>query len=699
MKIEVTLFSRRCLEVIITDICECELKRPRGTEPLKGIIDKLSHEKKVPSHIIASMEGLNTLSTFGTHPKEFDPEQVKPVLNNLTIIIRWYHKYKDTQFVSKEMPVETKYEDKKPVETSESILKLKKKLIITLSGIVVVLAVIITALFIFNIIGRGKQTKELEKSIAVLPFVNDSQDEENAHIINGLMEEILLNLQAIKDLKVPGRTSVEQYRNPTKSIPEIAKELGVNYVVEGSGQKYGNTIRLRVQLLDGAKGWHIWGDSYEEVINGPEDIFRIQCQIAQAIAAELKAMITPEEKQLIEKSLKTNLTAYDFYLRGREEYIRYRLDKENTEAFENAEKLYKQALDHDPAYARAFTGLAMIYWDKHYWGTFFTENFLDSVLILSDIALSYDDQLAEAYSLKGDYYKENANYKQAMEEYDQAIKINPNYWQAYAGEGELYAFLREPLKELEYLHIAIKLNHDQELPVIMSNLAFEYLALGFYDQAKYYLDEVLKLNGDSAIYFSTMAWIERFRGNYSKLSEYQQYAYILDSNNVDILNSLGLINGFFGQYENALKYYKKYIDRLEGLKSIGIRNAHRIGYSYWQNGFKEEADYYFNLQKKYCEESIKRSRGYASDAGAYFDLAGIYAFRGEKDKAYENLRLYNEKIGELEYKGMIWFFENDPLFNSIRNEPEFQEIFHEVEAKYEKTYEMVSVWLEENGML
>lgn len=97
----VMLYSRRCLEVIITDLCECELKRPRKTEPLKGIIDKLNSEEKVPSHIIASMQSLNSMATFGAHPKDFDPEQVKPVLNNLAIIIKWYLKYKDFQVVSK----------------------------------------------------------------------------------------------------------------------------------------------------------------------------------------------------------------------------------------------------------------------------------------------------------------------------------------------------------------------------------------------------------------------------------------------------------------------------------------------------------------------------------------------------------------------------------------------------------------------
>src|SRR4030043_1733209 len=97
----VLVYARRCLEVIINDLCECELKRPRKTEPLKGIIDKLNREEKVPSYIITSMENLNSLSTYGAHPKDFDPEQVKPALNNLAIIIKWLLKYKDDQAINK----------------------------------------------------------------------------------------------------------------------------------------------------------------------------------------------------------------------------------------------------------------------------------------------------------------------------------------------------------------------------------------------------------------------------------------------------------------------------------------------------------------------------------------------------------------------------------------------------------------------
>src|SRR4030043_1750241 len=120
------VYARRCLEVIITDLCESELKRPRKTEPLKGIIDKLQREEKVPSHIIVSMQYLNSISSFGAHPKEFDPEQVRPVLINLITIIKWYVKYKDTQTIGKAKVEEEKNGIKEPVDTREDIHKPKK---------------------------------------------------------------------------------------------------------------------------------------------------------------------------------------------------------------------------------------------------------------------------------------------------------------------------------------------------------------------------------------------------------------------------------------------------------------------------------------------------------------------------------------------------------------------------------------------
>ena len=272
------LYSRRCLEIIVTYLCETELKRARKTEPLKGIIDKLNKEEKVPAYIITSMHSLNSMSTYGAHPKDFDPEQVKPALSNLAIIMKWYLRYRGI-----EIPVIPSSMD----EDAETVEK-----------------------------RHLTDPAKLEKSIAVLPFINDSPDQENTYFINGVMEEILNNLQKIKDLRVISRTSVEQYRGQKRPISEIAQELGVNYIVEGSGQKYGNNFRLRAQLIKADHESHLWGESFQNEINDVKDIFSIQIQIAESMAAELKAIITPVEKKLIEKIPTTDLTAYDAYLKG-----------------------------------------------------------------------------------------------------------------------------------------------------------------------------------------------------------------------------------------------------------------------------------------------------------------------------------------------------------------------------------------------
>src|SRR4030042_2021288 len=185
----VLVYARRSLEVIITDLCQSELKRPRKTEPLQGIIDKLNREEKIPSHIFASMQSLNSQSTFGSHPKEFDPRQVKPVLNNLTTLIEWYLKYKDTQIISQAKPDDVKKERIEPLDTREGIHKPKKKLILLLSGLLVVMAIVVV-LFVFNIIGGRKQTKEIEKSIAVLPFKLLSDEPDKQYLADGMMDAI-----------------------------------------------------------------------------------------------------------------------------------------------------------------------------------------------------------------------------------------------------------------------------------------------------------------------------------------------------------------------------------------------------------------------------------------------------------------------------------------------------------------------------
>jgi TolB-like protein len=391
------LYSRRCLEIIVTDLCESELKRPRKTEPLKGIIDKLHREEKVPAHIITSMDHLNSLSTYGTHPKEFDPEQVKPVIFNLTTIIKWYIKYKEIRITGQVKPEKVINEGKKPVENKEGINKSKKRLIFLLSGITLVVIIVVVALFVFNIIGGGKQTKESEKSIAVLPFKLLSDEPDKQYLADGMMDAILLHLSKIEDLRVMSRTSVEQYRETDKTSGVIGKELGVAYLLEGSFQKYGDNVRLIVQLIKTGKEGHKWANEYDR---NWKDIFAVQSEVAQTIARELHAVITPEEKQLVDKVPTTNLKAYDLHMQALDFYNKY-LFSHDRKYLEKVTQLAYKSLEFDPGFALAYYWLGESSLSDKQLSGYFRPFFLDTALFFFNKALELDPTLAEAYSARG----------------------------------------------------------------------------------------------------------------------------------------------------------------------------------------------------------------------------------------------------------------------------------------------------------
>jgi TolB-like protein len=556
---------------------------------------------------------------------------------------------------------------------------------------------VIVTLIVLNIIPRRKHTEEIamrDKSIAVLPFINDSPDQERMYFINGIMESVLNNLCMIEDLRVPGRTSVEQYRNNPKPIPVVAEEMNVDYILEGSGHRDGNNVRLIVQLLDGRKDQHLWSKTYDADI---EEIFSMQSEIAQLIAAEIEAIITPEEKQLIEKVPTTSLTALDFYQRGREEHYHYWSDNDNKEALENAEDFYYKALEYDSSFALAYVGLANVYQDKHYWETFLSEDFLDSVLFLADIALSYDNQLSEAYNKKGYYYSQKGRTDQAIAEYEKAIRFNPNDWLAYAMSANLYIMSDDLVKTISYRHKAVSLNHGPELSSLLRDLGYIYNNAGFIEKAKFYNQEALKLNNDSASYYFDLMSSERVLGNFEKAVDFGEKSYDLDSLRLLTLFRLGEVYLFLGKYEESIKYFKKDINRL---KSLGIPNRQASGYiayDYWACGYKDDAEYYFNEQINYCDRLIELEREFANKFWEYFTLAQVYAFKGEKDKAFENLNIFNQREKMCLWEGIV--IKNSPLFDNIRDEPQFQQIVRDVEAKYQAEHERVRKWLEENDML
>jgi TolB-like protein/Tfp pilus assembly protein PilF len=517
------LYSRRCLEVIITDLCECELKRPRKTEPLKGIIDKLYKEEKVPSHILTSMHGLNELSTYGAHPKDFDPEQVKPVLNNLDIIIKWYLKYKEAGTGIKAKPTEEiRQEIKSTVDVKKSFQISKNRIIGSVSGLILLIVIVVAVLFFI---------KEPEKSIAVLPFRNDSPDSTNEYFIDGTREAILDNLCKIADLTVISRTSVEQFRNTIKPIREIAKQLNVNYILEGSGQRYGNDIRLTVQLIDAVNDKHIWSSPYEGVA---VNILKLQSEISEAIASELKAIITPQEKQLIQKIPTNNLEAWEAYNQGILYWRKFTPPDEEV-----ALHYFEQAIEKDPEYALAYAGISSVWVRRGVIGAVSPEEATSKAMAAITKALELDSTRAEVYrSLAIIQMVQRWDWKDAESSFKKAIALNPNYAEAHILYGHLLIIVGRIKEAMEQDELALKLD-----PLNISFKAHHGFALLLsrrYDDVITIYQEVLKTDPANMYVLGNLPEAFHMVGKYKE--EFEAWKSYFTTSFKDFVHVFDLVN-------------------------------------------------------------------------------------------------------------------------------------------------------------
>jgi len=259
------------------------------------------------------------------------------------------------------------------------------------------------------------------KSIAVLPFENMSADQGNAYFCDGVQEDILTNLANIHELRVVSRTSVEQYRNTTKSIREIAQELGVKWILEGSVQRAGNQVRVTGQLINAATDEHVWAKAYDRDIT---DIFAIQSELAQTIASSLQAAISPAEQSLLDRKRTTNPAAYDLYLRARQESDRAGI---TVAATNHRITLLESAVDLDPSFAAAWGELA----DAHAFAYFSNYEGMDAHLAKAKAAIDRAVSLAPddpdvIEDLGTYYYYGYRDYARAIAQYERLAQARPN---------------------------------------------------------------------------------------------------------------------------------------------------------------------------------------------------------------------------------------------------------------------------------
>jgi len=402
------------------------------------------------------------------------------------------------------------------------------------------------------------QVGSIEKSIAVLPFINDSSDQENAYFINGVMEEILNNLQRIRELRVISRTSVEKFRGQNKSIPEIARELGVNYIVEGSGQKYGNAFRLRAQLIMAAKESHLWGESFQQKITEVEDIFNIQTQIAESIANELNAVISPEEKKRIEKVPSINLEVYEQYLKARS-YFDF-----SRQSLYKALEFLNSGVEKSPDWAPLYVGLTEVWLSLQNFGYEPPPVAGPKIIANLNKAMELDTDLSEVHYLTAWMAQMvEWDWKKSEEEFLKALAINTNHALARMFYSHFLAGVMhrydEALAQAKLAYSLDPLNTNMKL-----FYAFTFLGAGDYQSSSAMAEEVLATDPENILAHNVNAFAALMLKDYEKLLKSEKFGLNniipIEQDFFDKIHRIFKKSGIVAAYKEILGHLEKFAE-------------------------------------------------------------------------------------------------------------------------------------------
>jgi adenylate cyclase len=455
-----------------------------------------------------------------------------------------------------------------------------------------------------------------EKSIAVLPFENLSRDPDNAYFAEGMQDEILARLSKIADLKVISRTSTQKYKSAPDNLREIAKQLGVANILEGSVQKAADQVRVNVQLINALNDAHLWGDIYERKLT---DIFIVESDIAKSIADTLQAKLTGAEKQLIAAQPTSDLTAYELYLKGRLLW-----SKRGGDNIRQAIAFYEQAIERDPNYALAYAGLAEAYVILPFYAGTAQGEVFPKARAAALKALQLDDKLAGAHTGLAWALCYEFDMVGSISEFQRAIALNPNYATAHQWYG------RHPLAALGRLDEAIAegkraIELDPLSPVINTDLGQTLFMARRYDEAIAQVRKTLEI--DPTFYYAhyTLGWALQLKGDVpAAIAEYTKARQLSDDLRIRVL--LATAKAQSGD-KDAPKQMLAELDEV---------NRHFFVRSYWR--------------------------------------ALLYLSQGERDEA---IRWLEKGVADHEGLEIAWI-KVDPMLDPLRGDPRFAALVQKV---------------------
>jgi len=504
--------------------------------------------------------------------------------------------------------------------------------------ILLTIGVMLSAITGFFLLPRASARK-LDKSIAVLPFQNLSDDKENAYFADGIQDDILTNLSKIGELKVISRTSVMPYRDKSTNVREIGKQLGVSNILEGSVRRSGNKVRVNVQLIDANSDEHIWASDYDRDIT---DVFAIQTDLAQKITDALQAKLSPAEKSRMERKPTENGEAYLAFVQAHNLSSAF----EDLNKLKQSGQLYERAIELDPNFALAIARYSQLEsWILHDLDR--APERREKARTLAERALQLQPDLAEAHLALGfSYYYGDNNFDAALREFEIARGGLPNESEVYLAIGAIQRRQGKWAESTANLERAVSLNPKDPWP--LQNLTFNYQVLRDFPKANQTIDRALALNPKAL-----GAWEVK-----SKLAIFEKGDFSLAEKAFEALKSVPTTNEqklkIASDRADVFLLERKYREGLDQAESLPDDQLSAFPGHFWSKyyliGFARRALHdepgarvAFLKAKTAAEEKLKRN---PDSEEAHLNLAKVLACLGERDSALAEAQRATELLPE-----------------------------------------------------
>ena len=503
----------------------------------------------------------------------------------------------------------------------------------------IVTGVLVSATAGFFLLLPGASARKIDKSIAVLPFENLSDDKENAYFADGIQDDILTNLSKIGDLKVISRTSVMSYRGKAPNVREIGKALGVSTVLEGSVRRSGNRVRINVQLINADTDEHLWAEDYDRDLT---DVFAIQTDLSQKIANELRAKLSPIEKEQIERKPTGNGEAYLTFVQA------HNLQNavEDIGKLKQSEQLYTRAIELDPKFALALARYSQLEsWIVHNFER--TPARREKARTLAEQALQLQPDLPEAHLAMGfsQYYGDN-DFEAALKEFEIAQRGLPNEAEGYLALGAIQRRLGKWSESTVSLEKAASLNPKDTW--VLQNLALNYQMLRDFDAANKAIDRGLQINPIGVGLWEIKSKLAIFeKGDLSVSEKAFQTVKSMPMSNEEKLWLAGARADVFlleRKYKEGLREAESLPDDLfTSIPAKLCAKYYLIGFA--RKALQDEtgARAAFLKAKELLEAQLKQS---PDAADIHIQLAKVLAYLGEKDAALAEARRATELVPE-----------------------------------------------------